>query len=63
LKKLNRKTNAALADPKIRKTLSNLGSMNLAGSPTDYAKLIADETEKWAKVIRAATSSRGDPEG
>jgi tripartite-type tricarboxylate transporter receptor subunit TctC len=52
--KLNREINAALADPKIRARLAELGGSPLAGSPADYAKLIADETKKWGKVIRAA---------
>ena len=43
-----------LANPKIKTRLANLGGTVLAGSPTDFGKLIADETEKWAKVIRAA---------
>ena len=50
--KLNKETNAGLADPKI-KALLELGGTVLAGSPTDFGKLIADETEKWGKVIRA----------
>src|SRR5262245_22550597 len=52
--KLNRETNAALADPKIKARLAELGGTVLAGSPTDFGKLIADETEKWAKVIKFA---------
>jgi tripartite-type tricarboxylate transporter receptor subunit TctC len=52
--KLNREINAALADPKIKARLAELGGTVLAGSPADFGKLIADETEKWAKVIRAA---------
>jgi tripartite-type tricarboxylate transporter receptor subunit TctC len=52
--KLNREINTALADPKIKAHLADLGSPALAGSPADFGKLIADETEKWAKVIRAA---------
>jgi tripartite-type tricarboxylate transporter receptor subunit TctC len=52
--KLNREINTALADPKIKAQLADLGSAALAGSPADFSKLIADETEKWAKVIRAA---------
>jgi len=51
---LNREANAGLADPKIRARLDDMGGMVLAGSPADFGKLIADETEKWAKVIRAA---------
>src|SRR5215471_16644441 len=52
--KLNRETNAALADPKIKARLAELGGTVLAGSPADFGKLIADETEKWAKVIKFA---------
>ena len=50
--KLNKETKAGLADPKI-KALLELGGTVLAGSPTDFGKLIADETEKWGNVIRA----------
>jgi tripartite-type tricarboxylate transporter receptor subunit TctC len=49
---LNRETNAGLADPTIKARLDDMGGMALTGSPADYAKLIADETEKWGKVIR-----------
>jgi tripartite-type tricarboxylate transporter receptor subunit TctC len=52
--KLNREINTALADPKIKSQLADLGSPALAGSPADFGKLVADETEKWGKVIRAA---------
>jgi tripartite-type tricarboxylate transporter receptor subunit TctC len=52
--KLNKEVNAALADPKMRARLADLGSTVLAGSPSDFGWLIADETEKWGKVIRAA---------
>jgi tripartite-type tricarboxylate transporter receptor subunit TctC len=52
--KLNREINAALADPKIKARLAVLGGTPLAGSPADFAKLIAEETEKWAKVIKFA---------
>ena len=52
--KLNKEINAGLADPKTKARLAELGGMVLAGSPADFAKLIADETEKWGKVIRAA---------
>jgi len=54
VEKLNKEINAGLADPKTRATLAALGGMMLAGSPADFGKLIADDTEKWAKVIRAA---------
>jgi tripartite-type tricarboxylate transporter receptor subunit TctC len=52
--KLNREINASLADSKIKAQLADLGSSALTGSPADFGKLIADETEKWAKVIQAA---------
>jgi tripartite-type tricarboxylate transporter receptor subunit TctC len=52
--KLNKEINAALADPRIRSRLEELGGPPLAGSPADFGKLIADETQKWARVIRAA---------
>jgi tripartite-type tricarboxylate transporter receptor subunit TctC len=52
--KLNLETNLALADPKIQARLSALGFTVLAGSPADFGQLIAEETQKWAKVIRAA---------
>jgi tripartite-type tricarboxylate transporter receptor subunit TctC len=52
--KLNKEINAALADPKIEARLAALGVTILQGSPADFGKLIADDTEKWAKVVRAA---------
>jgi tripartite-type tricarboxylate transporter receptor subunit TctC len=52
--KLNKEINAGLADPKMKARLAELGATTLPGSPADFGKLIADETEKWAKVIRAA---------
>jgi tripartite-type tricarboxylate transporter receptor subunit TctC len=52
--KLNQETNAALADPKIKARMAESGGNALAGSPADFGKLIADETEKWGKLIRAA---------
>jgi tripartite-type tricarboxylate transporter receptor subunit TctC len=51
---LNRQINEGLADPKMKARLADLGGTVLPGSPSDFGKLIADETEKWAKVIRAA---------
>ena len=51
---LNREINAALADPKIKGRLENLGSPVLMMSPAEFRKLIADETERWAKVIKFA---------
>jgi tripartite-type tricarboxylate transporter receptor subunit TctC len=52
--KLNKEINAGLADPKIKARLADLGSTALAGSPADFGKLIADDTEKWGKVVRTA---------
>jgi tripartite-type tricarboxylate transporter receptor subunit TctC len=52
---LNQATNAALADPKMKARLAELGGAVLAGSPSDFAKLIADETEKLGKVVRFAS--------
>ena len=51
---LNREINAGLADPKLNARLADLGGMMLPGSAADFGKLIGDETEKWAKVIRSA---------
>ena len=52
--RLNKEINAGLADPKIKGHITDLGANVLALSPADFGKLIADDTEKWAKVIRAA---------
>jgi len=52
--KLNKEINTGLADPKIKARLADLGGTSLVGSPADFGKLIADETDKWAKVIRAS---------
>ena len=52
--KLNQDIHAALADPKLKAGLAGLGGMLLAGSPADFGKFIAEETEKWAKVIKFA---------
>jgi tripartite-type tricarboxylate transporter receptor subunit TctC len=51
---LNREANAGLADPVIKARLTDMGCMVLPGSPAAFGKLIADETEKWGKVIREA---------
>jgi tripartite-type tricarboxylate transporter receptor subunit TctC len=51
---LNKEINVALADPRMKARLADLGGAVLAGSPADFGKLIAEETEKWGKVIRAA---------
>ena len=54
IEKLNREINSALADPRMKVRLAELGGTILAGSSDDFGKIIADETEKWGKVIRAA---------
>ena len=51
--KLNKEINAALADPKMKSRLADLGGTVLPGSPAAFGKLIAEETEKWGNVIRA----------
>jgi tripartite-type tricarboxylate transporter receptor subunit TctC len=56
---LNRQTNAGLADPAIKARLADMGCMVLTGSAADFGKLIADETEKWGKVIRDAGIKAG----
>ena len=54
IEKLNQEINAALADPTKKTRLTDLGCAVFAGSPADFGKFIADETEKWAKVVRFA---------
>jgi tripartite-type tricarboxylate transporter receptor subunit TctC len=50
--KLNNEINAALADPNMKARIADLGGTELTGSPTDFGKLIADETERWGKVVK-----------
>jgi Tripartite tricarboxylate transporter family receptor len=52
VEKLNRAINATLAEPAIKARLVDMGATLLPGSPDDFGKLIADETEKWAKVVK-----------
>jgi tripartite-type tricarboxylate transporter receptor subunit TctC len=52
IEKLNKETNAGLADPKIKARIVDLGGSVLTGSPADFGRLIADETEKWGKVVK-----------
>ena len=52
--KLNKEINAGLADPKMKARLADMGGTAITGLPADFGKLIEAETEKWAKVIRAA---------
>jgi tripartite-type tricarboxylate transporter receptor subunit TctC len=52
--RLNKEINAGLADPALQARLVDLGGMIVPGSPADFGKLVNDETEKWAKVIKFA---------
>ena len=49
---LNREMNAGLADSKLKPRMAEIGGSTLGGTPAEFGKLIADETEKWAKVVR-----------
>jgi len=50
---LNREINAALADPGMKAKLAELGGIPIAGSPADFGRVVSEETEKWAKVIKS----------
>ena len=52
--RLNREINAGLADPRLKERFANIGAAPMPMTPAEFGKLIADETEKWAKVVRAA---------
>ena len=52
--RLNKEINAALADPKIKARLADLGAVPMPMTPAEFGKFIASETDKWGKVIRAA---------
>jgi tripartite-type tricarboxylate transporter receptor subunit TctC len=54
IESLNREIAAGLDDPKMKARLAELGGTTLAGAPADFGRLIADETEKWAKVMKFA---------
>lgn len=52
INKLNGEINACLADPKLKARIAELGGIAITGSPADFGRLIAEETEKWAKVVK-----------
>ena len=54
INKLNSEINAGVADPKLKVRFADLGGMVLSGSVADFGKLVADDTEKWGKVIKSA---------
>ena len=54
IRRLNTEINAALVDPKLKARLADLGGTPLPGSPADFGRLIAEETEKWGKVVKFA---------
>ena len=54
VEKLNKEINVGLADPKLKVRFADLGATVFVVSPADFGKFIADETEKWAKVIKFA---------
>jgi tripartite-type tricarboxylate transporter receptor subunit TctC len=53
--RLNAEINAGLADPRLKARLTELGSVPFPGSPSDFARHLAAETEKWGKVVRTAS--------
>ena len=63
VEKLNKEINAALADAKTQKRFTDLGCAVFSGSPADFGNFIADDTEKWGKVMRAPASGRSDATG
>ena len=60
VERLNREVNAALADPVVKARMADLGSEPLSGSVADFAKLVAEETEKWANVVKFAGIRQSD---
>ena len=57
IEKLNKEINVALAEPKIKARLADLGGTLLPGSADDFGKLMAEETKKWAKVVKFSGAS------
>ena len=54
IEKLNKEINAGLADPKMKARIADLGSEAMPMTPAEFGKLVADETEKWGKVVKFA---------
>ena len=54
IEKLNKEINAGLADPKLKAKLADLGGTVISGSPADFGKFIAEEIDKWSKVVKFA---------
>ena len=54
IERLNKEVNAALADPTMKARLADLGGTVISGSPQDFRKFVAEETEKWGKVVKFA---------
>jgi tripartite-type tricarboxylate transporter receptor subunit TctC len=61
--KLNKEINAGLADPKIQEQLAGLGGVAIPMTPAEFGELIADEAEKWGKVVRPANVKPEWPDG
>jgi tripartite-type tricarboxylate transporter receptor subunit TctC len=59
IERLNREINAGLADPKLKARFADLSAAVLPGSPEEFGKLIADETEKWGKVVKFSGAKAG----
>jgi tripartite-type tricarboxylate transporter receptor subunit TctC len=57
--KLNREINAALSDPRIKARLADLGGLILSGTSADFAKVLAEEVEKWGKVVKFSGAKPG----
>jgi tripartite-type tricarboxylate transporter receptor subunit TctC len=57
--KLNREINAAIADPRIKTRLADLGGIVVTGTPADFGKILAEEVEKWGKVVKFSGAKPG----